>query len=262
MPSIGTILVVVLVVAGIGGFAFGYLVHPATTTVTRVVPQTVALTGYGFSCGPSSQAPYLEGLLQFNLTSTYSTDVVVSVAYTGNWTGDTNQLVHPNSTKHVAVTWGPGKMQNIQVTQCPTVGLVIWLVQQDLVPCPNPPCDAGLISGPGGTPTAWGVNIGKSGDQSNWTLTFTSIPSSAATSSVFITIRNAAGAAVTGATNVPFSTIATGGAAGYKAMYFTPNTAGSVTTGDVLRLSAVSYPTGYQVQIVSGTSVVYTHALQ
>src|SRR6059036_4285958 len=47
---------------------------------------------------------------------------------------------------------------------------------------------SGLISGPGSTPTAWGVNIGKSGDQSNWTLTFTSIPTSAATSSVFITI--------------------------------------------------------------------------
>jgi flagellin-like protein len=121
---------------------------------------------------------------------------------------------------------------------------------------------SGLISGPGGTPTAWGVNIGKSGDQSNWTLTFTSIPSSAATSSVFITIRNAAGAAVTGATNVPFSTIATGGASGYNAMYFSPNTAGSVTTGDVLRVSAVSYPTGFQVSLVSGSSVVYTHALQ
>src|SRR5467141_497892 len=39
---------------------------------------------------------------------------------------------------------------------------------------------SGLLSGPGGTPTAWGVNIGKSGDQSNWTLTFTWIPSSAA----------------------------------------------------------------------------------
>jgi len=121
---------------------------------------------------------------------------------------------------------------------------------------------SGLISGPGGTPTAWGVNIGKSGDQSNWTLTFTSIPTSAATSSVFITIRNAAGAAVTGATNVPFSQIASGGAAGYHAMYFSPNSGSTVSTGDVLRVSAVSYPTGYQVQIVSGTSVVYSHALQ
>src|SRR2546422_8628663 len=62
---------------------------------------------------------------------------------------------------------------------------------------------SGLISGPGGTPTAWGVNIGRSGGQSNWTLTFTSIPSSPATSSLFITIRNAAGAAGTGAAERP-----------------------------------------------------------
>src|SRR2546426_5142436 len=93
---------------------------------------------------------------------------------------------------------------------------------------------SGLISGPGGTPTAWGVNIGKSGDQSNWTLTFTSIPSSAATSSVFITIRNAAGAAVTGATNVPVSTIATGRGAGDKAKDLTPDTACKLTTRDHL----------------------------
>jgi len=121
---------------------------------------------------------------------------------------------------------------------------------------------SGLISGPGATPTAWGVNIGRSSDTTNWTLTFTSIQTSAATSGVFITIKNAAGASVTGATNVPFSTIATGGATGYNAMYFAPNTAGSVSTGDTLRLSAVSYPTGYQVVIVSGTSIVYQHALQ
>src|SRR5438552_12569314 len=73
---------------------------------------------------------------------------------------------------------------------------------------------SGLISGPGGTPTAWGVNIGKSQSQTNWTLTFTSIPQSAAASSVFITITDSNGAPVTGASNVAFSTIAAGGTAG------------------------------------------------
>src|SRR5438093_240976 len=113
-----------------------------------------------------------------------------------------------------------------------------------------------------GTPTAWGVNIGKSQSQTNWTLTFTSIPQSAATSAVFITITDNNGAPVTGATNVAFSTIAAGGTTGYRAMYFQPTTPSTVSTGDVLRLSTVSYPNGYQVQIVSGSSVVYTHALQ
>src|SRR2546428_11549084 len=65
---------------------------------------------------------------------------------------------------------------------------------------------SGLISGPGGTPTAWGVNIGRAGDQSNWTLTFPAVPSSPATSSVFITIPNAAGAAGPGAAEAPVST--------------------------------------------------------
>ena len=121
---------------------------------------------------------------------------------------------------------------------------------------------SGLISGPGGTPTAWGVNIGKSQSQTNWTLTFTSIPQSAATSAVFITITDSNGAPVTGATNVAFSTIAGGGTAGYHAMYFSPTTPSTVSAGDVLRLSTVSYPNGYQVKIVSGNSVVFTHALQ
>ena len=104
---------------------------------------------------------------------------------------------------------------------------------------------SGLISGPGGTPTAWGVNIGKSQSQTNWTLTFTSIPQSAATSAVFITITDNNGAPVTGATNVAFSTIAAGGTTGYRAMYFQPTTPSTVSTGDVLRLSTVSYPNGY-----------------
>src|SRR6266571_8272673 len=107
---------------------------------------------------------------------------------------------------------------------------------------------SGLISGPGSTPTAWGVNIARPGTQTNWTLTFTSIPQSVATTSAFVTISDTNGAPVTGATNVAFSTIASGGTAGYRAMYFTPTTAGSVSTGDVLRLSTVSYPTGYSVQ--------------
>src|SRR5437879_7839506 len=107
MRGLVGLLVVAVVVAGVGGFLLGYLVRPAT--VTRVVPQTVTLTGYNFSCGPSSQSPYLQGALQFNLTSTYGTDVIASVAYLGDWTGDTNQLVHPNGTKHVAVTWEIGR---------------------------------------------------------------------------------------------------------------------------------------------------------
>src|SRR5437879_11731331 len=53
---------------------------------------------------------------------------------------------------------------------------------------------SGLISGPGSTPTAWGVNIARPGSQTNWTLTCTSIPQSAAATSVFHNVRDANGA--------------------------------------------------------------------
>jgi len=141
MRGLVALLVVAVVVAGAGGFMLGYSVHPAT--VTRIVPQTGTLTGYNFSCGPSAQLPYLQGALQFNLTSTYSTDIIASAAYLVDWTGDTNQLVRANGTKHVTVTWGPGAMQSIQVTACPNVGVTIWRVVQLVMACPNPPCDDG-----------------------------------------------------------------------------------------------------------------------
>ncbi len=138
-----------LVLSGLGGFLIGYtLQRPAGPPTINRFAQDLELSGVGFSCGLSSQPPYLQGVLQFNLTSTYWTDVVASVAYTGDWTGDTNQLVHSNTTKHVAVTWGPGMMQSIQVTQCPQTGVTVWLIQQEIMACPNPPCDAGLTPAP------------------------------------------------------------------------------------------------------------------
>src|SRR2546426_11052268 len=98
---------------------------------------------------------------------------------------------------------------------------------------------SGFISCRGATPRAWGVNIARPGSQTNWTLTFTSIPQSAAATSVFVTVSDANGAPLAIATNVPFSQIASGGTSGYHAMYFAPNTAGSVSTGDVDRKSVV-----------------------
>src|SRR5207244_1875025 len=69
---------------------------------------------------------------------------------------------------------------------------------------------SGLISGPGSTPTAWGVNIARPGSQTNWTLTFTSIPQSATATSVFVTVSDANGAPLAIATHVAFSQIASG----------------------------------------------------
>src|SRR5438128_7198738 len=103
-------IVLAVVTAGGVGFVAGYLSHPETRPVA--LSESVVLSGENFSCGPSSQLPYLEGVLQFNLTNSYQVNVVASVAYTGNWSGDTNQFVYNGSTKHVAVTWGRGMMQD------------------------------------------------------------------------------------------------------------------------------------------------------
>lgn len=149
MNRLVVLLVLLVVVAGIVGAAAGYEIRTVSApTVVNQSAQRVELSGVGFSCGPSNQGPYLAGVLQFNLTSSYWTDVIASVAYLHDWTGDTNQLVHANSTKHVTVTWGPGMMQSISVTTCPTVGVTIWRVVQTIMSCPNPPCDDGTIPAP------------------------------------------------------------------------------------------------------------------
>jgi len=136
-------VVVAAVVAGLVGFVVGYTRGPTiiyTNPPIIRLTQTASVSDYNFSCGPSSQTPWLEGALRFNLTSTYWTSVVAEVAYVGDWTGDTDQAIAPNSTKQVVVTWGPGRMQNIQVDQCPNVTVRVWRITQTLEACPNPPC--------------------------------------------------------------------------------------------------------------------------
>jgi len=144
MNRLEALLLIAVVVAGVGGFGVGYAVRPMPIPPTRIVPSTVTMSVALLTCFNDGQQPYLQGTFGFTLASTYWTDVIVSVAYTGSWTGDTNQLVPPNSTTPVVITWGPGTMQDIRVTQCPNVGAVIWLVQLDVRPCPNPPCDPAL----------------------------------------------------------------------------------------------------------------------
>ncbi len=129
-----------IVVALVVGLVAGYCLHPATVTLIHIVNEQVVLSGFGFSCAPSAQPPYLQGVLQFNLTSSFWTPILAEVAYVGDWTGDTDQNLAANGTKHVNVTWGSGMDQNIQVTQCPDVMVRVWRITQTLEACPNPPC--------------------------------------------------------------------------------------------------------------------------
>ena len=139
MSRLEAFLAVVVIVTGVGGFALGFLLHPATIPVTHVVPQSATLLDVAFSCVPSGSST--EGVLRFNLTSTYRTDIIASVAYLGAWTGDTNQIVHPYVTKSVSVAQG-----SYPVGSCPYVGAEIWRVVELLADCPNPPCDTGTTS--------------------------------------------------------------------------------------------------------------------
>lgn len=119
---------------------------------------------------------------------------------------------------------------------------------------------SGLISSPGQTPTAWGVNIGSSTDGTNWTVSFTSVPASTLQSTTFITVSGAGGAAIV--SNVALSSVSAAPGHTLSNMYY--NNAASATlvgAGTTLLLKVSAYPSGSTIQIVSGTSVVYTHAL-
>lgn len=119
---------------------------------------------------------------------------------------------------------------------------------------------SGLITTPNTTPTAWGVSLGSSGDGTNWTLQFTSIPQTQQTTNVFITVVTGSGAA-TGLTLTPLSTIEATTTTGYRGAYFTPAKANQVNAGDTLRLSNVVYPGTDTITILVGSTVVYQHAL-
>ena len=124
---------------------------------------------------------------------------------------------------------------------------------------------SGLITTPTSPSTGWGINLGKSTDGTNWTLSMTTVPSGSGPSTVYVTVTTGSGATITSAVQVSLTTIATGGQTngnqlGYG-MYWTPLKSGSVSAGDTVRLSTAVYPSGYTVQVMSGSSVVYTHTL-
>ncbi len=118
---------------------------------------------------------------------------------------------------------------------------------------------SGLITTPTTPSSGWGINLGKSGDGSNWTVSFTTVPSGATQSSVFVTVNSAGGTPL--ASNIALSAIAAGTGHKLSNMYFNPLSGTAVSAGDTLLLLVSAYPSGSTIQIVSGTSVVYTHTL-
>ncbi len=125
---------------------------------------------------------------------------------------------------------------------------------------------SGLISTPTQPGTGWGFSLGQSTNGSNWTVGFTAVPPSAAQSSVFITVNSAGGAAIE--SNQKLSDVyanACQGTSGAKGlcygMYYHGSSPTAVSAGDSLLLLVSQFPSGSSIQIVSGSTVVYTHAL-
>jgi flagellin-like protein len=110
---------------------------------------------------------------------------------------------------------------------------------------------SGLLSPTGSGPRAIGVAPSRSGDGTNWTLTFTSVPSGLTTAGTRLTIISGGGS--TALASKAFSALVYGTD---KAGYVQAIAGTSVGVGDRVLVSTTTYPTGYTYQISDGTSIL------
>ena len=105
---------------------------------------------------------------------------------------------------------------------------------------------------------ALGVNVGRSGDQSNWTLLIVSTPSGLVTSTVTLTITRSDGSTALGP--IAFTSLTSGSWSTNHAQFV--GTGGTtIVAGDRLLLSTSTYLAGYIVQIADSQGILYTHVL-
>ena len=105
---------------------------------------------------------------------------------------------------------------------------------------------------------ALGVNVGRSGDQSNWTLLIISTPSGLVTSTVTLTITRSDGSTALGP--IAFTSLTSGSWSTNHAQFV--GTGGTtIVAGDRLLLSTSTYLAGYIVQIADSQGILYTHVL-
>jgi flagellin-like protein len=114
---------------------------------------------------------------------------------------------------------------------------------------------SGLITSPGSTPKAMGVSISQAAN-GNWTALFSNVPTGLTSANTFLTIIGSGGNSTT-LTNLPLSTFVP-----YPVSYHVTYYAGSATAigaGD--RLVFTTGWSGYQIQMSSGGTVLYTGTL-
>jgi len=117
---------------------------------------------------------------------------------------------------------------------------------------------SGLLTPTGQGPRVMGVNIGTSGDGTNWTLLITTTPSGLTTSAVKLTITTTGG--LTALNPIALSSLTSGSWNTNKAQFV--GTGGTtVVVGDRLLISTTTYPSGYGVQIADSQGILYAHAL-
>jgi len=116
---------------------------------------------------------------------------------------------------------------------------------------------SGLLTPTGGGPRALGVLPGRSSDGTNWTLTFTSVPSGLTVTGTKLTVITGGGATSLAAKAFGSLVYATDHAGYVQAV-----SGSAVGVGDRLLLSRTSFPTGYTYQISDGTSILASGTLQ
>ncbi len=119
--------------------------------------------------------------------------------------------------------------------------------------------DGGETAGalPIGAPRVIGVLPGRSQDGTNWTLTFTSVPSGLTTSGTTLTIFSPGGSTALAATAFSLLDYAT-----HHAAYVQAYSGSSVGVGDRLLISTTTYPNGYTYQLSDGTTILASGTLQ
>src|SRR3989449_3944814 len=107
-------------------------------------------------------------------------------------------------------------------------------------------------------PRVMGVNIGRSGDGTNWTLLITTTPSGLTTSAVKLTITTSGG--LTSLSPTAFASLTSASWNANKAQFV--GTGGTtIVVGDRVLISTTTYPSGYAVQIADSQGILYAHAL-
>lgn len=128
---------------------------------------------------------------------------------------------------------------------------------------------SGLIQGPSFQPIGVGMTVSRSTDGTNWTITFTSVPSNFNPSVAEFSLSTQSG--VQALPDTPLSSLGGGMVSlsnGLGSLYvrYRGSTSGSVIAGDTISVGAMtslgSTTTGYQARLIFAAGIVWSGTLQ